>query len=49
MVISISLEKDRCESLMPAIAKTDAKVITLCMSDKVMSEAIEKQIKLTIG
>ena len=33
MINSISLEKDRYESLLPVVAGTDLKVVALCMSD----------------
>jgi 5-methyltetrahydrofolate--homocysteine methyltransferase len=38
MINSISLEKDRYDSLLPVIAGTDLKVVALCMSDKGMPQ-----------
>jgi len=46
MINSISLEKDRYESLMPIIAGTDMKVIALCMSDEGMPETVDDRLKI---
>jgi cobalamin-dependent methionine synthase I len=46
MINSISMEKDRCEKLMPVIAGTDVKVIALCMSDAGMPESVDDRLKI---
>ena len=46
MINSISLEKERYDSLMPLIAGTDLKVIALCMSDAGMPETVEDRLKI---
>lgn len=46
MINSISLEKERYDSLLPIIAGTDMKVIALCMSDQGMPETVEDRLKI---
>ena len=46
MINSISLEKERYDSLMPLIAGTDFKVIALCMSDDGMPETVDDRLKI---
>jgi len=46
MINSISLEKERYESLMPILAGTDYKVIALCMSDEGMPETMADRMKI---
>jgi len=46
MINSISLEKARYDNLMPIIAGTDLKVITLCMSDDGMPETVDDRLKI---
>jgi len=46
MINSISLEKERYESLMPIIAGTDLKVVALCMSDEGMPETTADRMKI---
>ena len=46
MINSISLEKDRYDTLLPIIAGTDMKVIALCMSDDGMPETVEDRLKI---
>jgi len=46
MFNSISLEKERFESLMPIIAGTDLKVVALCMSDEGMPETTADRMKI---
>ncbi len=45
MVNSISLEKDRYDSLLPVIAGTGCTVIALCMSDDGMPETVDDRLK----
>jgi 5-methyltetrahydrofolate--homocysteine methyltransferase len=44
MINSISLEKDRYNSLLPILEGTDLKVIALCMSDEGMPESMEDRM-----
>jgi cobalamin-dependent methionine synthase I len=46
MINSISLEKDRYDTLMPVIAGTDLKVVALCMSDDGMPETTQDRMKI---
>lgn len=46
MINSISLEKDRYETLIPIIAGSDMKVIALCMSDEGMPETVDDRLKI---
>lgn len=46
MINSISLEKDRYNTLMPLIAGTNLKVVALCMSDDGMPETTEDRMKI---
>jgi 5-methyltetrahydrofolate--homocysteine methyltransferase len=46
MINSISLEKERYETLMPVIAGTDLKVIALCMSDAGMPQTVDDRTKI---
>jgi 5-methyltetrahydrofolate--homocysteine methyltransferase len=44
LINSISLEKERYDSLMPIVAGTDLKVVALCMSDKGMPETADDRM-----
>jgi 5-methyltetrahydrofolate--homocysteine methyltransferase len=44
MINSISLEKDRYDTLLSIIAGTDLKVVTLCMSDDGMPETTDDRM-----
>lgn len=46
MINSISLEKDRFDSLLPIVAGTDLKVVALCMSDKGMPQTTEDRLTI---
>ena len=46
LINSISLEKERCDSLLPILAGTDMKVIALCMSDEGMPQTADDRIKI---
>jgi cobalamin-dependent methionine synthase I len=46
MINSISLEKERYNSLLPIVAGTDLKVVALCMSDEGMPETVDDRIKI---
>lgn len=46
MINSISLEKDRYESLLPLVAGTDLKVVALCMSDEGMPETTDDRLAI---
>ncbi|MCF8061176.1 MAG: methyltetrahydrofolate cobalamin methyltransferase [Deltaproteobacteria bacterium] len=46
MINSISLERERCENLLPLVADTDLKVIALCMSDEGMPETVDDRLKI---
>jgi len=46
MINSISLEKERYESLLPIVAGTDLKVIALCMSDEGMPVTVEDRLSI---
>lgn len=46
MINSISLEKERYDSLLPLIAGTDFKVIALCMSDDGMPETADDRLRI---
>jgi 5-methyltetrahydrofolate corrinoid/iron sulfur protein methyltransferase len=44
MINSISLEKDRYETLLPIVAGTDLKVVALCMSDEGMPKTADDRL-----
>jgi len=46
MINSISLEKERYDSLLPIVAGTDMKVIALCMSDDGMPETADDRLAI---
>ncbi len=46
MINSISLEKERYESLLPIVAGTDFKVIALCMSDDGMPQTVDDRLRI---
>jgi cobalamin-dependent methionine synthase I len=46
MINSISLEKERYDTLMPIIAGTDLKVVALCMSDEGMPETTVDRMRI---
>jgi len=46
MINSISLEKDRYESLLPILSGTDLKVVALCMSDEGMPETTDERLAI---
>jgi 5-methyltetrahydrofolate--homocysteine methyltransferase len=46
MINSISLEKDRCDALLPIVEGTDLKVVALCMSDEGMPQTVEDRMKI---
>jgi cobalamin-dependent methionine synthase I len=46
MINSISLEKERYDSLLPILAGTDLKVVALCMSDEGMPETTDERIAI---
>jgi cobalamin-dependent methionine synthase I len=46
MLNSISLEKERYESLLPLVSGTDLKIVALCMSDEGMPETCEERVKI---
>jgi cobalamin-dependent methionine synthase I len=46
MINSISLEKERYESLLPLIAGTDLKIVALCMSDDGMPETVDERLAI---
>ena len=46
MINSISLEKDRYESLLPILRGTDLKVVALCMSDEGMPETTQERLDI---
>jgi 5-methyltetrahydrofolate corrinoid/iron sulfur protein methyltransferase len=46
MINSISLEKDRYETLLPLLAGTGHKVIALCMSDEGMPETVDDRLRI---
>jgi cobalamin-dependent methionine synthase I len=46
MINSISLEKDRIDSLLPVVAGTDLKVVALCMSDEGMPESTDDRLAI---
>jgi len=46
MINSISLEKERYDTLMPIVAGTDLKVVALCMSDDGMPETTQDRMKI---
>jgi cobalamin-dependent methionine synthase I len=45
MINSISLEKRRCENLLPLIAGTGLKIVALCMSDSGMPRTAEDRMR----
>jgi len=46
MLNSISLEKERYETLMPILAGSDLKVVALCMSDEGMPETVDDRMAI---
>ncbi len=46
MINSISLEKERYESLLPILAGTDLKVVALCMSNDGMPETTDERLAI---
>jgi 5-methyltetrahydrofolate--homocysteine methyltransferase len=46
MINSISLEKDRYDTLLPLVAGSDLKVVALCMSDEGMPETTDDRMKI---
>ena len=46
MINSISMEKERCDALMPIIAGTDYKIVALCMSDAGMPESADARLSI---
>jgi len=46
MINSISLEKERYDTLLPIIAGTDFKIVALCMSDDGMPETVDDRLKI---
>lgn len=46
MINSISLEKERYESLLPIISGTDLKIVALCMSDGGMPETADARLAI---
>lgn len=46
MINSISLEKDRYDTLMPILAGSDLKVVALCMSDDGMPETVDDRMAI---
>ncbi len=46
MINSISLEKERYDSLLPVVAGTDLKVVALCMSDAGMPETADDRLSI---
>lgn len=46
LINSISLEKERYESLIPLLAGTDFKVVALCMSDNGMPETTDERLSI---
>jgi cobalamin-dependent methionine synthase I len=45
MINSISLEKERCDNLLPILAGTNLKVVALCMGDEGMPETAEQRLR----
>ena len=46
MINSISLEKDRCDAILPIVAGTDLKVVALCMSDEGLPETADQKLNI---
>ena len=46
MINSISMEKERCDALLPIVAGTDFKVVALCMSDKGMPQTTDERVAI---
>jgi len=46
MINSISLEKERYDSLMPILIGSDLKVVALCMSDEGMPETMDDRMRI---
>ncbi|MCG2775007.1 MAG: methyltetrahydrofolate cobalamin methyltransferase [Desulfobacterales bacterium] len=49
MINSISLEKDRCDAILPIVAGTNLKVVALCMSDEGMPKTVDDRMKIADG
>lgn len=46
LINSISLEKKRCDALLPVLAGTDLKIVALCMSDDGMPETVGQRFAI---
>jgi cobalamin-dependent methionine synthase I len=46
MINSISMEKKRCDNLLPLIAGTDLKIVALCTSDSGMPRTAEDRVRI---
>ncbi|MBN2123938.1 MAG: methyltetrahydrofolate cobalamin methyltransferase [Deltaproteobacteria bacterium] len=46
MINSVSLEKERCEGLLPLVAGTDLRIVALCMSDSGMPRTAEDRLQV---
>ena len=46
MINSISLEKERYDSLLPLVAGTDLKIVALCMSDDGMPQTVDERMAI---
>ncbi|MEW5722701.1 MAG: methyltetrahydrofolate cobalamin methyltransferase [Thermodesulfobacteriota bacterium] len=46
LINSISLEKDRCDRMLPVLAGTGCRVIALCMSDEGMPKTTDDRLKI---
>jgi cobalamin-dependent methionine synthase I len=46
MINSISLEKKRCDNLLPLLAGTDLRIVALCMADSGMPRTAEDRVKI---
>lgn len=46
MINSISLEKERLDTILPLIAGTSYKIVALCMDDEKMPETLEQRLKI---
>jgi 5-methyltetrahydrofolate--homocysteine methyltransferase len=46
MINSISMEKERYDSILPIVGGTDLKVVALCMSDEGMPETVDDRMKI---
>jgi 5-methyltetrahydrofolate corrinoid/iron sulfur protein methyltransferase len=46
MINSISLEKERYDTLLPLVAESRSKVVALCMSDEGMPETADQRLRI---